>query len=397
MLKLYYKIINANRSTIITYFAIFLAIFAVFGAFAGEVRDTTSFVQKRASIAVLDNDKSELSKIVVKQLGIDTDIADVGSTMEEMKDALFFAQVNVIVEIPKGFQEKFEAGEQHIVEFQFRPDHGDGVLVQQSLNSYLASVHSYTQIDETLSYKEVGKLVKKDLKNKVKTETVSGKEETSGDGMRIQFYNFLSYVLFSVIVMSAGAAMHTIYRSEMLKRTLIAPINSTKINIKIVVGNISFALILLLMFNIVVFFMSDSMFSTSGLLLVLNSIVYTLVCISFTYMITTLITNKKNGKDKLDMISNIVGLMMSFLCGAFLPISFIPESVLQVAKFLPAYWYVKLNESMLTVTNVTNDLFKTIVECMGIQLLFAIAFIVIGLVVMKHKRTQGEIIDSDHE
>lgn len=248
-----------------------------------------------------------------------------------------------------------------------------------------------------MSYQEASKLVSKDLTKKVDIKMQKSKKNTEEDWLRGQYYNFLSYILFTVIVMVSGAAMLNIYRSEMLKRILIAPINSSFINIKVIIANTTFALSLLAIFTILILFIRNNMFSSSGLLLIVNSIVFALVCITFAFMAITFVVNKKNAHDKLDMICNVFGLCMSFLGGAFLPQSFIPENVLQISHFIPSFWYIKLNDSLLSITNITSDVLQDSIKYMGIQMLFAISFITIGLVVMKNKRSQGEIIDSDFE
>lgn len=397
MLKLYFKIVKAHRNTIFMYIAIFLAIFTMFAMVSGDSLESSTFAETKPTVAILNHDDSELSKLVIKQLEKESELMDVGETMEEMQDALFFAQINTIIEIPNNFQERYEAGEQNIIKLQQRPDHATGVLTQQKLTSFLDSITAYRSVDSSLSYQDAGKLVSKDFEQKTAVKMEKSKKKRADDSLRTNFYNFLSYVLFSVIVMTAGAAMHAIYRSEMLKRTLIAPINSTLINIRVVSANIIFGFSLLTIFTIVIMCSSNRMFTASGMLLILNSVIFTLVSIAFAYLTTTFITNKKNSHDKLDMICNVVGLVMAFLGGAFLPLDFIPDNVLQISRFLPTYWYVRLNDMMTSVTDVTSDVMKEVYQCIGIQMLFAITFVVIGLVIMKNKRSQGEIIDSDNE
>lgn len=399
MFKLYYKIINAHRSTIITYCSIFLVIFIIFGLFSGNMDNSPipNFEQTKPRIAITNNDQSELSQIVVKQLHKSNKVLDVGSTMAEQKDALFFTQIDAIVEIPKDFQNDYEAQNKNRINLQLRPDNARGVLLEQKINSYLSSISSYKKVDSSMSYQEASKLVSEDLTKKVDIKMQKSKKNTEEDWLRGQYYNFLSYILFTVIVMVSGAAMLNIYRSEMLKRILIAPINSSFINIKVIIANTTFALSLLAIFTIIILFIRNNMFSSSGLLLIVNSIVFALVCISFAFMAITFVVNKKNAHDKLDMICNVFGLCMSFLGGAFLPQSFIPENVLQISHFIPSFWYIKLNDSLLSITNITSDVLQNSIKYMGIQMLFAIFFITIGLVVMKNKRSQGEIIDSDFE
>lgn len=400
MARLYYKIILEHKNTILTYIVIFLSIFTIFGMFSDSLYGSSEqiYEQKKTNIAILDHDNSELSKAVVAHLKETSNYNDLGDDIEDIKEALFFAQIDNIIEIPKGFEQDFEAGKENVIQLQQRPDDANGVLVKQKLNSYLSSLKSYRNIDSNLSYKQASSLVTKDLKQKAQMKFVKTEENRKSDMLRTMYFNFMSYVLFSVIVMTASSAMHSIYRSEMLKRTLVSPMNSTKMNLKVVLSNVCFGLILWLVFtSVILFIRKENMFSASGALYILNSFVFTIVSISFAYMATAFVSNKKNAVNKLDMITTIVGLVSAFLGGAFLPQMFIPENILQISKFIPTFWFVKLNDSMTSMIDVTSDVLKEGLQCMGIQLLFAIAFLMIGLVVMKNNRSQDAIIDNDYE
>lgn len=62
-----------------------------------------------------------------------------------------------------------------------------------------------------------------------------------------------------------------------------------------------------------------------GLLAVLNSLVFMLVVLSMTLLISVLTPSPK----ATDMIANTIGLGMSFLCGVFVPQKFLGEAVIR--------------------------------------------------------------------
>ena len=59
-------------------------------------------------------------------------------------------------------------------------------------------------------------------------------------------------------------------------------------------------------------------------------------------MIGNLIYNR----EVINGIVNVIALGSSFLCGAFVPIDFLPDFVLKIAHVLPSYWYIQTNESV---------------------------------------------------
>ena len=58
---------------------------------------------------------------------------------------------------------------------------------------------------------------------------------------------------------------------------------------------------------------------------------------------------------------------MSFLCGIFVPQNLLSDGVLAVGKFLPAYWYIVIND-MLALSEQTFDL-HVYLQGLGIQYL----------------------------
>lgn len=399
MFKLFYKIVYANKRTIVTYSIVFLTIFILFTTFSGNMSSEASvYKQQKVDIAIVNNDQSELSKELVKQLKKNNNVNDDFQSTDDMKDALFFATINAIVVIPKHFQQDFEAGKTQTIQMQLRPYDASGVLIKQKLNTFLDAVKNYRAIEQDLSYQEAAALVSQDLDEKAEITFLKEENTQDEDMMRNLYYNFLSYVLFSVIVMTLGTAMHSIYHSEMLKRVLISPVNSSAMNMRLVFANVSFGAGLWAFFTLVILVThGDNMMNGTGLLSIINSLIFALLCICFAFLAMAIVSNKKNARNKLNMITNIFGLCGAFLGGAFLPQRFIPSNILMISKFLPNYWYIKLNDSIAALTDITSDTMQLAFQSFAIQLLFAVAFLALGLVIMKNKRSQDVIIDSDHE
>lgn len=74
----------------------------------------------------------------------------------------------------------------------------------------------------------------------------------------------------------------------------------------------------------------------------LNSFVFLLFVIATALLISCFTPNDNT----VNILANIISLGMAFLCGVFVPQSVLPDSVLGAAKFLPAYWYVRVNNML---------------------------------------------------
>ena len=83
-----------------------------------------------------------------------------------------------------------------------------------------------------------------------------------------------------------------------------------------------------------------------------------------------------------DFLNQILGLGICFLCGVFVPMQYLSPSVVSAAKFLPVYYYVRANSLIFDEAFSTHKF----VVCIGVQLLFAAAFLACAIAVKRRKR-----------
>ena len=79
----------------------------------------------------------------------------------------------------------------------------------------------------------------------------------------------------------------------------------------------------------------------------------------------------------ISMVSNVLALGMSFLTGIFVPLEFLGDGIIQFAHLLPSYWYIL---GVRLIDSYTEGADLTLLwQYVGIQLLFAVAIIAVGL------------------
>ena len=72
---------------------------------------------------------------------------------------------------------------------------------------------------------------------------------------------------------------------------------------------------------------------------------------------------------------------MSFLTGIFVPLEFLGDGIIKLAHLLPSYWYIL---GVRLIDNYTEGADLGLLwQYIGIQLLFAVAIIAIGLAYSK--------------
>lgn len=94
-------------------------------------------------------------------------------------------------------------------------------------------------------------------------------------------------------------------------------------------------------------------------------------------------------KGAINGIVNVVALGSSFLCGAFVPMEWLPDSVLNIAHVLPTYYYISTNEALKTLEELNIETLTPIIINMVMMLGFATIFIILTNIVSMRKRKIG--------
>lgn len=108
-----------------------------------------------------------------------------------------------------------------------------------------------------------------------------------------------------------------------------------------------------------------------------------LVALSISYLVGIVTANQ----DMLSGIVNTISLGMCFLCGVFVPLEYMNVNVKTVAHFLPVYWYEKTNDMLAQFGSITGEVRTEILQAIGIQCVFALAFLCIAMAIFKRKQT----------
>ena len=113
----------------------------------------------------------------------------------------------------------------------------------------------------------------------------------------------------------------------------------------------------------------------------LNSFVMVLVALSISFIVGVLVEKETI----VSAATNVISLGMCFVCGVFVSMSMLSEGVRKAAHFLPVYWYETVNEIIGNNTQFTAAQSAAVWGGIGIQMIFAVFFLSVGLVASKYK------------
>ena len=101
-------------------------------------------------------------------------------------------------------------------------------------------------------------------------------------------------------------------------------------------------------------------------------------------MLTIFVVEFEPPATMVNVITQVVSLGMSFLCGVFVDQSMLGDGVLAVARFLPAYWYIRVNRMIEGSEPLDTN---TIILALSIQLGFAAVMAILTVLVRKVRYT----------
>ncbi|MEG0132570.1 MAG: ABC transporter permease [Clostridium sp.] len=381
--KQYFKIVRKSAlSSLVIYIVIFTILTLMFSNMGGAATEP-SFETSKCAVAVINNDTSFLSETLEKYIGENSKIVEINTGEEGIKDALFFRKAEVVITIPEGFGDSFITSTPYNLITQSIPNSSSTIFVKNMVNNYLTTTNLYVDTMSDTNWEEISKLVLNDL-------SINTKVTLSDEGIPISknsinyYFNYLSYALISILILGISITSNIFNSPDIKRRNLCSPIKPTRVSLEIFLGNTTLAFVTWLFFFIFSIVMyKGAMFTTSGLLYGLNSLVFTMVCLSLSFLIGNIAS-----KTAINPISNCVALGGCFLGGAFVPQNLLSETVKNIAVVNPVYWFIKINDkigalSVFDKETLTPLLFETV-----ILLAFAAAFLGIALVVIKQKRTK---------
>lgn len=390
--RMYFKLVKAKKVLILSYTIMFLAIFMAFYVLNKDSGSTTSqFQSTSVTVAIRDDDQSELSKNFVAYLSTKAKINNIGSDENAIKDALFYSDISYAIQIPEGFEAHFFEESMLPLHTTSRADSSSGLNTEQQINTYLEKLKDYHEVQPGLSNGELHERVMSVLDEKVQMELVNS-EMVDGYAIGLGYYfNYLAYIFLSLILLSSGIIFIRILDHEIAKRNHISPISTLQFNAQLWLANVVFSLGIWVFFLVVIQVSMGGLNSREGFVFALNSLLFIIVCMGLSYLVSTLLAGRKNCEEALSGCSNLIGLGSSFLCGVFIPQAFLSPTVLIVGSFLPTFWYVKTNELLINSEGLTSEVWTQILQNSGILILFSLVFFVLAIFVSKLRASSNQL------
>lgn len=375
------KVLNKSKLPIIMY----TVILVLFGAFNMQTSEnSTNFVASKPDILIINQDKEEgITKNLIKYIRENSNIKDIDNNEDTINDALFYRDVNYIIYIPKNYSKDFMDGKNPEIKIKSTGDYQSS-LAEMMIKRYIKVANIYR-----VSIENEEKLINKinETLSKQTEIQITSKLDTNNLAKASFFYNFANYSILAGCVYVICLILYSFKEEKIEKRTIISSMNYKKHNLQLLVSNGMFAIILWIFYVILSFVLiGNIMFTANGIIYIVNSFIFTICSVTIAFLIGNLVKNKNT----INGIVNVVALGSSFLCGAFVPLEWLPESVIKIAHILPSYYYISSNEMIEKLDIINFETLKPILINIVVILIFTIVFVIANNIIssIKEKRVK---------
>ncbi len=364
------------------YLAIFMTI-CIMVQFMTNGEGMNQFEEESLKIAVIDRDGGELAAGLKEYLGEKHELADIEDDRKVIQENLFYRNIYYVVTVPEGFEQRFfEEGERLAT-----------TKVPGTVSAFYIDRQIDTFLNEVRVLKRAGFSTEEAAEEAVRigkmdAEVTMADKNGHGGNMAPHAYmfQFLPYLFLAVICYIIGFVMIAYRKKDVRRRILCSCVSLRKQNTGLVAGYlvVGFAVWCICMLMPAVLYGKEFLKDDNLSYYLLNSFMMILVSLAISFIVGVLVENET----VVNAVVNVISLGMCFICGVFVSMSMLSSGVRAVAHFLPVYWYETVNEIIGNNTQFTAAQSAAVWKGIGIQLLFTILFLSIGMAASKYKRQE---------
>lgn len=375
--KTFWKVVKKYKGTIILYTSMLI----IFGGINLQTNNTaTTYVDKKPDILIINNDKEEgLTKNLINYINENTNIKEIKNDEEAINDALFYRDVNYIIYIPKYYRKDVLEGKNPTINIKSSKDYNSS-LAEMILKNYIKIQNIYA--NEIKDEKEIINSINNTLTKKSNIQTTT-KLDTNKLLKVSRYFNFASYSIMAVIIYIVCLVLNSFNNETVRKRTIISSMNYKEHSKQILFASLLYSIIVWILYVLLgIILLGDILLQTRGLIYILNVLIFTITSLTIALLISSLIKNK----GAISGVVNVVALGSAFLCGSFIPLEWLPNSVLRISKILPTYYYAITNDKLATIEILNINSLKPLFFNMLILICYSILFIIINNIALKKKQ-----------
>lgn len=316
-------------------------------------------------VAVADKDNTLLSKAIIS--GLQGKVKLIVTNEENMEAAIINNTAEYGIVIQQGFTDKLIKGEDVKIKAFRKTDGNTAYSIRLFIENYISAAKNIAKSangNETLFYSTL-----KDYENgKLKSDIVvfGG---SGGDGMKEKVaLGMLGYCMLLITSFSTNLILED-KKNNTYTRMFATPLKNWSYMLQNVIS--IFLVVLLQVFIAFVFMMKvfKAQIGASPINMFIIFALYAAACVALGLAISS---HSKNIKQA-SALSLLLNTLIGMFGGLFWPKEYMPDTLITIGKFTPAYWLSDGINKLLTSSSIS-----VAAQDMGIILLFTIVFFMIS-------------------
>ena len=371
--KTYWKIVKKNIGIIILY-TVMLLVFGTMNLKANK--NSFEFISSKPDIIIVNNSSGIITDNLISYLKTNANVKNI-TDENDIDDAVFFRDANYVIYIPKDFETKLESGKEFNIDIKTNNSY-DSYIASELLNRYLDVFSKYMNLynDKILAIQKLDNTL-----NKKASVVIESK--TNLNSKTSLFYNFSSYSIMAIVIYIICLVLSSFNDEKISKRTSVSGMNYKTFNNYLYISSFTFTFIIFIVYLILSFLiLKSSILNINGILYGLNMFIFFIV--SFTMAI--LISNLVKSKGAISGVVNVISLGSAFLCGAFIPVKYMPSFALKIAHIFPTFYFIDNNEYIASIQNFDKASYEFVLKNFIIMIVFIIFFLILNTLVTRFKR-----------
>ena len=380
-------------------YTVFISLMGVFiaASVSWNSSQLTEYKPYDTNVIVVDRDNSDLSRALTKHLGSrfelvtgvgdDDDTYDLADALSKSNSAK--GSADCVFFIPEGFEGDLvaaaRAGESlPKLDVTYGAGTMAAALSSAEASRWISLAGAAAALEPTASNGDVAKAAEHAAAKRAEVEIEQVKVDSTAAATLESYFNFGAYAIISSVIVSVGLVFSGMNEPERVRRMDAGPISERRRSLAV------FAAAAVI--TVCIWFVS-SMMGVVGFAGAVAEVGVGRVCLvlaaTFALACTPLavgfaLSSLGAREELLNGVGNLLGMLMTFLGGAWMPLSLMGSAVQTVAHFVPTYW---VNDAIgkALASDLTSTVLGDIACDLGVTVLFAAAIAAVGLALSRAK------------
>ena len=378
-------------------YTVFISLMGVFiaASVSWNSSQLTEYKSYDANVIVVDRDSSDLSRALTKHLGSRFElVTGVGENTYDLADALSKSNsakgsADCVFFIPEGFEGDLvaaaSAGESlPKLDVTYGAGTMAAALSSAEASRWISLAGAAAALEPTASNGDVAKAAEHAATERAKVEIEQVKVDSTAAATLESYFNFGAYAIISSVIVSVGLVLSGMNEPERVRRMDAGPISERQRSLAVFAAAAVLTVCIWFVSSMrgVVGFASAVAEVGVGRVVLALAVTFALACTPLAVGFT--LSSLGAREELLNGVGNLLGMLMTFLDGAWMPLSLMGPAVQTVAHFVPTYWVNDAIGKALT-SDLTSATLGDIACDLGVTVLFAAAIAAVGLALTRAK------------